>query len=83
MTAVSHAPVDALEDHVVLAHAVDAGFRLVRHTTDTGSTVWEWRRGDEPRPQFVSRHVALHWMAEFLARNGGVSFVSNRGEAFA
>ncbi|MEY2524962.1 MAG: hypothetical protein QOJ66_3527, partial [Ilumatobacteraceae bacterium] len=30
--------------------------------------VWEWRRGDEPRPQFATERVARHWMSEWLDR---------------
>ena len=40
------------------------GFALVHHETETGQLLWEWRRGSEPRPQFVSRRAALHWMEE-------------------
>jgi len=43
-----------------------AGFDLVTRTTDTGQTVWEWQRGDEPRPQFVTERVARHWMFRWL-----------------
>jgi hypothetical protein len=50
----------------LLAEAASAGFRLVEYRTDTGQSVWEWRRGDEPRPQFVTRRVALYWIAQYL-----------------
>jgi hypothetical protein len=56
-----------LEDQAVIARAADAGFRLVPFETERGTRSWEWRRGNEPRPQFVSRRVALHWMRELLA----------------
>jgi hypothetical protein len=46
------------------------GFSLVQYETPTGQLVWEWRRGSEPRPQFVTRRVALVWMREWLARAG-------------
>lgn len=45
------------------------GFSLVQYETPTGQLVWEWRRGSEPRPQFVTRRVALVWMQEWLARH--------------
>jgi len=56
---------DAFSD--VVAAASDAGFALVEFETNHGQRVWEWRRGDEPRPQFVSRRVALFWMDDVLA----------------
>ncbi len=46
--------------------AADAGFELVTRETDIGQIVWEWRRGTEPRPQFVSERVARHWMSTWL-----------------
>ena len=55
-----------VEDQVIIARAADAGFRLVPTATDRGTRSWEWRRGNEPRPQFTNRRVALHWMGEFL-----------------
>ena len=56
-------------EHSILLQAAETGFALVQHETDTGQLVWEWRRGDEPRPQFVTRRVALHWMADWLHRD--------------
>jgi hypothetical protein len=44
----------------------DDGFRLHQYDTEHGQVVWEWRRGTEPRPQFVSRRVALRWMHDWL-----------------
>ena len=72
-----------LETQLVIAHAADAGFRLVSHETDAGQVVWEWRRGAEPRPQFVTRRVAVHWMGQFLEREGAVAFVSEVGQSMA
>jgi hypothetical protein len=54
-------------DRDTLERARTRGFQLVRCESDTGQTFWEWQRGDEPRPQFVTRRVALHWMGERLA----------------
>jgi hypothetical protein len=61
----------------------DAGFHLVECETDTGQLVWEWRRGREPKPQFVTRRVAIYWMAEYLEREHGVTFVSNIGQSYS
>ncbi len=58
-----------IEEQSVVDRAADRGFRLMQHETETGQLVWEWRRGSEPRPQFVTRRVALHWMDEFLAKD--------------
>ena len=74
---------EELEQQAVITRAADAGFQLVQCETPTGQVVWEWRRGVEPRPQFVTRRVATHWMHEFLGRNSRVSFVSNDGLASA
>jgi hypothetical protein len=52
----------------LLATAHAHGFDLVEYVTSTGQTVWEWRRGDEPRPQFASARVARQWMSEWLDR---------------
>jgi hypothetical protein len=50
----------------ILARAAELGFHLTRYRTDNGHLVWEWRHGLEPRPQFVARRVAIHWMHEWL-----------------
>jgi hypothetical protein len=52
----------------LLARAGARGFVLVQYETSNGQTVWEWRRGDEPRPQFATERVARHWMSEWLDR---------------
>ena len=46
----------------VVAQATAVGFLLVYYETRSGQAVWEWRRGTEPRPQFATRRVAVHWM---------------------
>jgi len=51
----------------VLADARALGFELAAYESDAGQLIFEWRRGQEPRPQFVTRRVALHWMQDFLA----------------
>lgn len=51
----------------VLTEARTQGFELATYESDAGQLIFEWRRGDEPRPQFVTRRVALQWMQEFLA----------------
>ena len=73
-----------LEDQGVIAHAGDEGFRLAQFETVSGALVWEWRRGSEPRPQFSTRRVAVHWMVEFLTRDGaGLAFVSDSRQAYS
>ncbi|MDQ1455692.1 MAG: hypothetical protein QOH28_1312 [Actinomycetota bacterium] len=52
----------------LLARANALGFVLARHEAPNGQIVWEWRRGDEPRPQFATERVARHWMSEWLDR---------------
>jgi hypothetical protein len=52
----------------VIAAATREGFELVVFESPEGATIWEWRRGSEPRPQFVTRRVALLWMQELLGR---------------
>jgi len=54
------------DEQLTLSRASDAGFSLVQRETDTGQLVWEWRRGDRPRPQFVNRLIAIEWMDVFL-----------------
>lgn len=73
----------ALDDETVVATATAAGFRLVHYETDVGQPVWEWRRGDEPRPQFVTRRIAVQWMTELLAGERTVAFVSDAGLSHA
>jgi hypothetical protein len=58
---------DAQPD-VLLEEAAQLGFELVSYQTESDQTVWEWRQGDGPRPQFVAERVARQWMAEWLAR---------------
>ncbi len=50
----------------LMERAARAGFQLITSETDTGQVVWEWRRGVEARPQFVSERVARHWMFKWL-----------------
>ncbi|HEY3671247.1 MAG TPA: hypothetical protein VGN51_09950 [Acidimicrobiia bacterium] len=68
-----------LADEQVVSRAADLGFRLLQYETDNGQLAWEWQRGNEPRPQFVTRRVAIHWMAEFLALDHRVPFVAMAG----
>ena len=56
------------EDSIV-ERAAASGFQLVEYETSDGQRVCEWQRGDEPRPQFVSRRVALNYMADRLRRD--------------
>jgi hypothetical protein len=70
-----------MNPHRVIARARRDGFHLVHLETDTRQRVWEWHRGGEPKPRFVSRRAAVQWMAEFLERDGGLPFVLNVDEA--
>lgn len=45
------------------------GFELAEFSTSSGQQVWEWRRRDQPRPQFAAERVAVQWMAEWLERH--------------
>jgi hypothetical protein len=68
MTATAwHLPEEHFED--IVERAAAAGFQLVQFETSHGQLVWEWRRGDEPSPQFVTRRVALNYMDDWLRRN--------------
>ena len=57
-----------LQDEVIIARAAEQGYRLSCYETEHGQLVWEWRRATEPRPQFLSRRVALHWMRDSLGK---------------
>ena len=52
----------------VLTSVAEEGFHLVQIETSEGQLVWEWRRGNDPKPQFVNRRVALHFMDDLLRR---------------
>jgi hypothetical protein len=73
---------DEQQAQAVLGLAAEHGFRLVKFETDLGQDVWEWRNGNQPRPRFATRRVALHWMTECLAREGRIAFVSDVGESY-
>jgi len=73
---------DDLAERALLARALDAGYRLLQRELGTGLVVWEWEKGDAPRPQFASRGVALHWMSEVLVMGRGVVYVSSAGSAY-
>jgi hypothetical protein len=68
MTATTRGVPDDQFDHLVERAAAE-GFQLVQFETSQGQLVWEWRCGDDPRPQFVSRRVALNFMEDWLRRN--------------
>src|SRR6478752_5662466 len=53
----------------LLEAAARLGFALVNYQADSGQTIWEWRLGDGPRPQFVTERVARQWMAEWIERS--------------
>jgi hypothetical protein len=59
------------ESDALLERAAAQGFTLVHYEAANGQTIWEWRRGDEPRPQFAIERAARHWMSEWLDRASG------------
>jgi hypothetical protein len=60
-------------EDTLLETAAALGFELVSYRSETDQTVWEWRHGDGPRPQFVTERVAREWMADWLARQPEVA----------
>jgi hypothetical protein len=48
-------------------HARERGFDLIQYVTPLGQLVFEWRHGEDPGPQFLSRHLAWLWMRDRLA----------------
>jgi len=60
----------------LLERAACAGFELTTRETDTGQVVWEWHRGKEPVPQFVSERVARYWMFRWLDQLNAPSSVA-------
>ena len=63
-----HTTFDVDSSDSLLERVARSGFVLVNYLTETGQAVWEWRRGDEPRPQFVTDRVAREWMRAWLDR---------------
>jgi hypothetical protein len=55
----------------LVQRATRLGFTLAHFETDTGQSVWEWRQGDGPRPQFATERVARQWMSEWIERTAG------------
>jgi hypothetical protein len=66
--ALAAGPLSDFEASAVIEAAAREGFELVHFESSAGATIWEWRRKAEPRPQFVTRRVALAWMYELLSR---------------
>jgi hypothetical protein len=60
-----------VETHL-LPRAREAGFSLVQYETDTGQLVFEWRRGDDRGPQFLTRQLAVLWLSDRLERGTDV-----------
>jgi hypothetical protein len=60
-------------EDTLLATAAALGFDLISYQSETDQTVWEWRHGDGPRPQFVTERVAREWMTDWLARQPEVA----------
>lgn len=54
-------------DEVVLGRAAQHDFGLWQKETDTGQAVFAWLcRGRESGPRFLTRRLALEWMANWL-----------------
>jgi hypothetical protein len=62
-------PPDPEWEQEVVSAAQRAGSVLVQFETDTGQVVWSWSRPGEGGPQFLTRRVALAWMADVLERD--------------
>jgi hypothetical protein len=60
----------------LLEDAAGAGFVLVNYLTPSGQAVWEWRRGDDPRPQFLTERLAHQWMRRWL--DGATAAITDR-----
>jgi hypothetical protein len=56
-------------DAEVMAAARRAGHLLTQFETDTGQLVWSWGPSHRRGPSFLTRRVALAWMADVLERN--------------
>jgi hypothetical protein len=69
LRSVDGADVGAQESDQLLEAATRLGFALVSYHTDSGQTIWEWRLGDGPRPQFVTERVARQWMADWIEQS--------------
>ena len=61
-------PDPVIDRDMVVYGAHEIGFEFAKFSTASGQTVWEWRRGNEPRPQFATERVAIQWMVEWLER---------------
>jgi hypothetical protein len=57
-------------DEATISRARERGFTLVSFESDHGTSIFEWRRSDEPGPKFPSRRAALEWMTERLVDPG-------------
>jgi hypothetical protein len=53
----------------VIAAAKLVGRSLRQSEADTGQLVWSWSRADGTGPVFLTRRVALTWMADVLERS--------------
>jgi hypothetical protein len=61
----------------LLPRAREAGFSLVQYETDTGQLVFEWRRGNDRGPQFLTRQLALVWLVDELERRHDILDIPN------
>ncbi len=50
----------------IIESARQAGHSLSCAEADTGQVIWSWSRSDGTGPLFLTRRVALSWMADEL-----------------
>jgi hypothetical protein len=63
-----HQPPGPEWEEEVVSAARRGGQHLVQFETDTGQVVWSWSAREVRGPQFLTRRVAVAWMADVLER---------------
>jgi hypothetical protein len=63
-----HRPPAPEWEEEVLSAARRSDLTLMQFETDTGQVVWSWSARDDGGPRFLTRRVALAWMADVLER---------------
>jgi hypothetical protein len=64
-----HRPPEPEWEREVVSAAERAGRTLEQGETEAGQVVWRWSGPDESVPRFLSRRVAVAWMADVLERD--------------
>lgn len=52
----------------IIEAARRAGRSLRKAEADTGQIIWSWSRSDGTGPMFLTRRIALTWMADLIER---------------